>query len=142
MKLFHLLALMGTGLSFIHAADYKKHATVVIFVPDAVRDETSVYAKKFSEGDKSEMRVSPGREPWCIGIPDPITEICSEPEYVGITDIFFDRPTTKPRPVEVRFKDYTIEVSTPYMSLGADKTVYICFEPGDGWSSRGLERSS
>jgi hypothetical protein len=111
MKLFHLLALMSTGLSFIHAADYKKHATVVISVSDAVRDETSVYAKKFSEGEKSEMRVDPGREPWCLGIPDPITEICSGPEYVGITDILFDRPTTKPRPVSVKFKDYTIEVS-------------------------------
>jgi hypothetical protein len=141
MKLSHLLALMGTVPSFIHAADYKKYAVVVLMGPDAARDEMSVFAKKFSEGEKSEMRVSPGREPWCLGIPDPITNICSEPEYVGITDIFFDRPTTKPRPVEVRFKDYTIEVSVRFHTGYADETVHFRIEPGDGRASRGLERS-
>jgi hypothetical protein len=106
---------MATIFSLVHAADYAKKAEVLILAPEAQKDIMKVHAKKDSEALRTTMSRdtdNPGSSSICQGIRDPITQVCPGAEHAGVTMISFDRPTDEPRPVEIIFPGYTIEVSS------------------------------
>jgi hypothetical protein len=133
---------MGTTLSLARAADYKKPAVVVILGPEPIVHKIEVVAKQWSEppGEIS-MRAGEDVGDQCLDrYRDPETGVCPYQDYLGVTDIYFNRPTTLPRPITVNMEGYTIHVST-VLSPIADMIVYLRFESGDGRTSCRLEYS-
>jgi len=119
MRSFHLLASLATAFSLVQAADYKTEATVIIFALNSDRENVIVTAKDNSEAPITDL-ISTSDHGWCrstLGL-DPVTGECAEPEWAVITSLRFARPTDKPRPVLVRYPDYTIEVSLAIPSTG------------------------
>jgi hypothetical protein len=141
MNLFHLLSIIGTAIALTRAADYKKYAVVVISVPTPVVHDVSVFAKPSSELDPVTRWAAADVGVGCLKkYRDPVTGECPYHDYLHVTSVEFIRPTDLPRNITVKFKDYTIQVSVP-RRVNTNTTVYLCVEPGDGWSSCVLESS-
>jgi len=121
MRLFHLLASLATALPLAQAADYETEASVIIFAMSSDRENVIVTAKENSEAPITDL-TSTSDHGWCrstLGL-DPVTGECAEPEWAVITSLRFARPTDKPRPILVKYPDYTIEVSKRYLPLADD----------------------
>jgi hypothetical protein len=141
MKLFQLLSIIGTAFTLCRATDYKKYAVVVISVPTPVVHDVSVFAKPSSELDPVTRWAAADVGVGCLKkYRDPVTGECPYHDYLHVTSVEFIRPTDLPRNITVKFKDYTIQVSVP-RRVNTNTTVYLCVEPGDGWSSCVLESS-